>query len=129
MIENYKNVVFNNYANFEGRARRREYWLFYLANAIIYLILFLSYCLCRCLGSSIYMDIFCLVLLLFNLVLFIPNLALSVRRLHDTNRSGWWVLISLIPTIGTIIFFVFSVLPGTEGENEYGPDPKANELK
>ncbi len=123
MIENYKNVVFNNYANFEGRARRREYWLFYLANAIIYLILFLF---CLGLDYSILIDA---VWGILGLVLLIPGLALSVRRLHDTNRSGWWLLISLIPIIGTIIFFVFSVLPGTEGENEYGPDPKANELK
>ncbi len=123
MIENFKNVVFNNYANFEGRARRREYWLFYLANAIIYLISFLF---CLGLDYSILIDA---VWGILGLVLLIPGLALSVRRLHDTNRSGWWLLISLIPIIGTIIFFVFSVLPGTEGENEYGPDPKANELK
>jgi uncharacterized membrane protein YhaH (DUF805 family) len=55
--------------------------------------------------------------------LLLPSLAVGVRRLHDTNRSGWWLLISLVPILGGIVCFVFMVLPGTRGPNKYGPDP------
>ncbi len=126
MIENFKNVVLNNYANFEGRARRREYWLFYLANCIVSVALnIISLAIGGDLSTLNFVDV---ISLLYVLALLVPVIALTIRRLHDTDRSGWWLLIALVPIIGAIVLFVFMVLPGTEGENKYGPDPKANEL-
>ena len=63
--------------------------------------------------------------LVVGLALIIPSLAVAVRRLHDTNRSGWWVLIALLPVLGALVLLVFMVLPGTVGPNSYGEDPKA----
>ena len=63
--------------------------------------------------------------LLICLALVIPSLAVGVRRLHDTNRSGWWLLIAFIPILGALALLVFFVLPGTVGSNTYGEDPKA----
>src|SRR5687767_8368297 len=106
------------YADFQGRARRSEYWLFYLFVMLLYIpVMLLS-------GgdpqSPVFL-IFCVVML----GLLIPSIAVGVRRLHDTNRSGWWILIGLIPLIGILVLIIFYVLPGTPGENRFGPDPKA----
>jgi uncharacterized membrane protein YhaH (DUF805 family) len=61
--------------------------------------------------------------MLFGLAVLIPSIAVGARRLHDTDRSGWWLLIALIPFIGAIVLLVFFVLPGTQGTNRFGPDP------
>jgi uncharacterized membrane protein YhaH (DUF805 family) len=63
---------------------------------------------------------------IYGLAIIIPSIAVSVRRLHDIDRTGWWVLISLVPVIGTIVLLVFAVLDGTPGENRFGPNPKAS---
>ncbi|RAP74928.1 DUF805 domain-containing protein [Paenibacillus montanisoli] len=107
--------VLNNYVVFEGRARRKEYWMFVLFNVIISLVLS---GLARMLGMSWISSIYSLAVLL-------PGLAVAVRRLHDTNRSGWWLLINFVPLIGFIIFIVFMCLEGDPGDNQYGPNPKA----
>jgi uncharacterized membrane protein YhaH (DUF805 family) len=65
--------------------------------------------------------------LVFALAIILPVLALGVRRLHDTNRSGWWVLLGFIPIIGSIVLFVFYVVDSTPGDNQYGPNPKGVE--
>ena len=62
---------------------------------------------------------------LWGLATLIPNLAVGVRRLHDTNRSGWWMLIVLVPLIGIVVLLIFDVMEGTKGPNRFGPDPKA----
>ena len=62
---------------------------------------------------------------LYSLAILIPSLAVFVRRLHDTDRSGWWIFLSLVPALGIIVLLVFAVLEGSAGENEFGPDPKA----
>ena len=62
--------------------------------------------------------------LLYSLLVLVPGLAVSIRRLHDTNRSGWWLLISLIPLIGAIVLIIFMVQEGDPNENQYGPNPK-----
>jgi len=67
--------------------------------------------------------------ILYSLAIFIPSLAVGVRRLHDTGRSGWWLLISLIPLIGTIWLFILLVLDSNPGDNKYGPNPKGVVLK
>ena len=116
MIEWYLKVVRDNYANFEGRARRSEYWYFALANFLIGLVLqvvdhFIGFKI-GILGG------------VYSLAVFIPSLAVAVRRLHDLGKSGWFMLLVLIPIIGWIWLFVLMVTEGNYGPNQYGADPK-----
>lgn len=108
--------VLKKYAVFDGRAHRTEYWMFVLFNVIITILLGLIDGLFGILGvlSGIY-----------GLAVLIPGIAVSIRRLHDTNRSGWWLLISLVPVIGTIVLLVFMVQDSQADTNQYGPNPKA----
>jgi uncharacterized membrane protein YhaH (DUF805 family) len=108
--------VLRKYAVFSGRARRMEYWMFVLINAIVGLVLAAIEGL---LGIS-----YNVLGVLYSLAVLIPSLAVAIRRLHDTNRSGWWILINLIPVIGWIIFIVFAVQDSQPGPNQYGPNPK-----
>lgn len=106
--------VLKKYAVFQGRARRQEFWMFTLINFIISLILSsIDYML----GTGVLGGIYALAVL-------IPTIAVTVRRLHDTGRSGWWILIFLVPVVGFIILLVFMVLDSQPGDNEYGPNPK-----
>jgi len=114
------------YAQFSGRARRSEYWLFALftfAVSVAISILRLIISGPQSLESGSF-DALGLVSLAFSLAMFIPSLAVAFRRLHDTDRSAWWILIVLIPLIGAIVLLVFYLLPGTTGPNKFGPDPK-----
>jgi len=113
--------VLKKYAVFDGRARRKEYWFFYLFYLIIFVVLIF---LDGMTGSLIETAGVGMLSGIFVLAMIIPGLAVSVRRLHDTDRSGWWILISLIPLIGGIWFLILMVLDGTSGQNQYGPDPK-----
>lgn len=115
MVEYFKLVVFERYAVFEGRAGRAEYWWFFLANLIISLVLQ------AIAGAS---DALFILALVYSLAVLIPGLAVAVRRLHDTNKSGWWILISLVPLVGVIVLIVFLATDGDQGANQYGnPDP------
>ncbi len=113
--------VLKNYATFSGRARRKEYWMFALFNIIILLVLsvidatlgLVSYELGIGILSGIYM-----------LATFIPNIAVSIRRLHDTNRSGWWLLLYIIPIIGFVVLLIFVCSDSQPGSNRYGDNPK-----
>lgn len=109
------------YAVFSGRARRREYWLFSLFNLIISLVLtFIG--AAAGLGDT---DAgYGLLGSLYTLGVLIPGVAVSVRRLHDIGRSGWWLFISLVPFIGAIVLLVFALLDSQPGPNQYGPNPK-----
>ena len=112
-------AVVKNYKVFTGRAGRREFWLFALGCFAVGLVLgILS--MIPFLGI-----IFTIVSVLFSLAILIPSIAVSIRRLHDTNRTGWLLLLCLIPAVGAIILLYFCILEGTAGENQYGPDPKA----
>ncbi|OZM56446.1 hypothetical protein CIB95_11770 [Lottiidibacillus patelloidae] len=107
--------VLKNYVNFSGRARRKEYWMFVLFNMIVAFVLgFIDGILFEVglLGN------------LYLLAVLLPSLAVSVRRLHDTGRSGWWLLISLIPLIGGIILLFF-LCEDSKDANQFGPNPKA----
>jgi len=117
MIENYKQVI-GKYTAFSGRARRKEYWTFFLAN---FLIGFITGAVLGLLGLE---EVSTAVWVIYSLLILLPSVALSFRRLHDTNRSAWWLLLALIPFIGAIVLIVFYALPGTKGSNKYGPDPK-----
>jgi len=109
------------YAVFEGRARRREYWFYALFVVLISIGLNI---VDRILGT--YNAEYGTGILggLFSLAVLIPSLAVGARRLHDTGRSGWWLLIGLIPLIGAIVLIVFFVIDSQPGTNQYGPNPK-----
>jgi len=120
LVEWYIGIITKKYAEFNGRARRKEFWYFFLCNLAIGIALgILS--LIPFIGR-----LFAVVSWLFSLALLIPNLAVGFRRLHDTNRSGLWILLVLIPLVGAIILLVWAAMEGTAGENQYGPDPKGD---
>ncbi len=109
------------YAVFGGRSRRMEYWYFVLFNLVVYIVLSLIDTL---LGTFNIVQGVGLLSGIYSLAVLIPTLAVMVRRLHDIDRTGWWILINLIPLIGTIVLLVFALTPGTPGSNQYGSDPK-----
>ncbi|MEX0918893.1 MAG: DUF805 domain-containing protein [Candidatus Paceibacterota bacterium] len=113
---NYYLSVLKKYAVFSGRSQRAEYWYFNLFNIIIATILGII--------SAIVGDDFSILGLLYALAVFLPTLGVSVRRLHDIGKSGWMLLISLIPLIGWIWFIVLMVTDSNPGDNKYGPNPK-----
>lgn len=114
--------VLKAYAVFSGRARRKEYWMFVLINVLITLGLALLDVILhfQVSGKGILST-------LYGLGVVIPSLAVGARRLHDTNRSGWWLLIGLVPFVGALILLVFFVLDSTPGTNRFGPNPKSGE--
>ena len=116
--------VLRQYADFIGRARRREYWMFTLVSFIISVVLTI---LDGMLGLENNVGVFNFGLLsdLYGLAVLLPTLAVGVRRLHDTGRSGWWLLLGIIPVIGWIVLIVFFATDGQRQPNAYGPDPKA----
>ena len=109
------------YAVFSGRSRRREYWYFVLFNIIVGIVLGWIDALLGTRGSYAGAG---LLSGIYGLAVLIPTLAVTVRRLHDIDRSGWWILIGLVPLIGVIVLLVFALLDGTPGDNRYGPNPK-----
>jgi uncharacterized membrane protein YhaH (DUF805 family) len=94
---------------------------------MFYLLTLVSYVAVAILGSILGDTIGSLLILALVLAFFVPGIAVGIRRLHDTGRSGWWLLISLVPLVGGIILLVFLVTDGTKGPNEYGPDPKGGD--
>ncbi|MGC1633352.1 MAG: DUF805 domain-containing protein [Gelidibacter sp.] len=118
----YLDAFKNKYGDFEGRARRTEYWMFMLFHLlIIFILAFLSALL---MGFDLAF-IGGILLILYVLVSFIPTLAITVRRLHDTGKSGWFYLLSFIPYIGGIILLVFTVQDSEYMTNKWGSNPKA----
>jgi uncharacterized membrane protein YhaH (DUF805 family) len=113
--------VIRKYAQFSGRARRKEYWFFALFNLLISLALAIVDNFTGTLNPE---TGYGLLSGIYSLAVLIPSLAVTFRRLHDTGRSAWWILIVLIPLIGAIVLLVFMVLDSQQGENEYGPSPK-----
>ena len=114
---------FNQYCGFKGRASRAEFWWFALFTAIVGLVLGFVDGLLFTLTEN---EFFALLGFsgLFQLGVFLPNLAVTARRLHDTDKSGWWMLLYLT-IIGGIVVFIFTLLRGNEGSNKYGEDPYA----
>ncbi|MFD1769320.1 DUF805 domain-containing protein [Sphingobacterium suaedae] len=134
-MEWYFNVVRDNYANFSGRARRKEFWMFALFNFIIGSVILrlldnllgLTYG-----GSDVYGSYAAyaeqgILSSIYSLVVLIPSLAVAVRRLHDTGKSGWFLLLLLIPCVGWAILLYFYIVEGDRETNQYGPDPKMEE--
>ena len=108
-------TVLKKYAEFNGRARRKELWMFVLFNIIISLVL----------GLIDGMTGIGILGIVYSLAILVPSLAVGARRLHDTGRTGWWQLIGLVPIIGAIVLIVFFVLDSDPGDNAYGPNPKS----
>ena len=110
------------YAEFSGRSRRQEYWLFVLLSVILNLI---ATVLDVTVFSSMLIEAeMGIVSAVVVLALLVPSLSVQVRRLHDTNRSGWWILLVFLPIVGGLVLLVFNCLDGTPGENRFGSDPK-----
>ncbi|GJH42509.1 DUF805 domain-containing protein [Pasteurella canis] len=122
---NWYLTVLKNYATFSGRARRKEFWMYSLIHFLI-------------ISALVFIDINLgtfdiekktgLISSIYVLATFLPTLAVSARRLHDINYSGWWVLLNIIP-IGSLVVLIFCGFKGTSGSNRFGQDPKAHELK
>lgn len=110
-------TVIKNYTGFTGRAHRQEYWMFILVNAIVCIVL-------NIIQMIIGLELPYLTML-YSLALLLPNIAVCMRRLHDIDRTGWWLLMMLLPIIGWIVLLVFYCQPGTAGANRFGEDPKA----
>lgn len=105
--------------DFSGRSRRKEYWMYSLFYFIIVIILgFLEDVF------GVVVDEIGILTGLIGLILIIPSLSVLFRRLHDTGRSAWWILIGLIPLIGAIVLLIFTLLDSEPGSNKYGPNPK-----
>jgi uncharacterized membrane protein YhaH (DUF805 family) len=115
-------IALKKYAVFSGRARRAEFWYF---NLFILLLSIAFQLLDWALGLNKAAGGFAVFSLIFALATLLPSLAVAVRRLHDTGRRGWWILIALVPLVGIIVLLVFYVQDSQPGENQYGPNPKA----
>ena len=121
----FLDILKTKYADFSGRARRKEYWMFMLVYIIITMILggvlgFVS--------SLIKSPLPILLLYLVPLAVLVPTLALVVRRLHDVDKPWFWIFVSFIPFVGSIWLLVLMCTEGTKGDNQFGPDPKAGEI-
>ena len=113
--------VLKKYAVFSGRARRKEYWMFTLINVLIsFVVGFIA----GLIAGVLEVPEFVLIAHLYSLAVLIPGIAVTVRRLHDTGRSGWMWFIALIPLIGPIVLLVFLASEGSADENQYGSNPK-----
>jgi uncharacterized membrane protein YhaH (DUF805 family) len=119
MFDWYRKVI-SQYVDFSGRARRSEYWYFALVNIIIGFVLGLVDSIIGTTSSGG----FGILGGIYLLAILVPSIAVAARRLHDTGRSGWWLLIGLIPIIGAIVLLVFVVQDSQPGSNQWGPNPK-----
>jgi len=119
----YLEAVKNKYAVFDGRAHRQEFWYFMLFYLLIYTALSLVDHVIGAVeeqtGTGLFSGLYALAML-------VPSLAVGARRLHDTGRSGWWQLLSLIPILGVLILIFFFVQDSQPGDNQYGPNPKSS---
>ncbi len=121
------------YAEFTGRSRRKEYWMFALLNILVGLFVGLIFVVGYFADmSQAEMDTYLMpvvwIACLYSLVTLIPGLAVTIRRLHDTDRSGWNLLWGLVPFVGGFILLYFYVSEGNEGSNRFGPDPKGGDV-
>lgn len=145
----YMFMPLRRYADFSGRSRRKEYWLWAAFNIVVVFILYgiiiaavapAAYEAQMASQSGLQpgapsvglmagTGIVGILLLLYALATIIPNLAVTVRRFHDQDKSGWFILLGLIPFVGGLILLVFMLMEGTRGPNRYGSDPKAADME
>ncbi|OBW93777.1 membrane protein [Gallibacterium genomosp. 3] len=122
---NWYLLTIKKYAVFQGRARRKEFWMFVLFNILFSFILGVVDAL---IGTYNWQSDTGLLSSIYSLFVILPNLAVTTRRLHDINRSGWWQLLYFIPIIGWLVLLYFFVSKGNIGANRFGEDPKQNNL-
>jgi len=115
LVGYFKRVVLERYADFSGRARRAEYWWFTLSNAIVAIVLLILAAASK---------VFLVLLVIYWLALIVPSLAVAFRRLHDTDKSGWFILFGFVPFVGGLILLIFMVLDSTHGTNQWGTSEK-----
>lgn len=124
----YMIMPLKRYADFQGRSRRKEYWMFVLFQLLLLVPVMLVLSLFSAPEAGEESMLGGILLIIFGLiylgVFMIPGLAVQVRRFHDQDKSGWLVLLGLIPYVGSIVLLVFMCLEGTRGTNRFGPDPK-----
>lgn len=109
--------VFRRYVDFQGRSPRSELWWFILFYFIVYIVLAVLAGIAPVLGILTF---------IFGLAVLLPTLAVEIRRLHDLDRSGWWILLGFIPIVGALVLIYWFCLRGTPGDNRFGPDPLGN---
>jgi uncharacterized membrane protein YhaH (DUF805 family) len=119
---NWYLAVLKKYAVFQGRARRQEYWYFFLFNIVIAIALGMLDGILDTPGTPESG----LLSTLYSLAILVPSIAVGVRRLHDSGRKGWWMLIGLLPLIGALVLLYFFIQDSQPGSNEYGANPKEN---
>ena len=117
--------VLRQYAVFNGRAHRREYWLFFRFNVLVLIALILIVNILLILEIESASRVSAGLFILYWLATITPYLAVTVRRLHDTGRSGWWLLIAVVPLIGGVVLLILLLFASESGQNKYGPDPNA----
>ncbi len=118
IIANFLDVVKNKYVLFEGRAGRKEYWLFYLVNIALYLIFLI---LTGIFGNGVLTMIISVIYTLFGLAILLPGIAVCVRRLHDVGKGGGWAFIAFVPIVGVFILLYFMIIKGEPNPNRFGP--------
>ncbi|MCT8284403.1 DUF805 domain-containing protein [Xanthomonas translucens pv. translucens] len=115
-------------ADFSGRSRRKEYWMFTLLNIVVITVLMVLMGVGGGVGGQNGTGALSMVavslLVLYSLAVLVPSIAVQVRRFHDQCKSGWYVLLGLIPWLGGVVVLVFMLMEGTRDANAYGPDPK-----
>lgn len=138
--------VLKNYVGFDGRARRKEFWMFTLVNMIVIMVFSIIMAVAQEAVAQEAWTILFVLYLFYWIAVLLPSVAVTVRRLHDINKSGWWIVIYglaamllsvamksntpvwwVLSIIGLILFLAMLCTKGDQGDNEYGPDPKANE--
>jgi uncharacterized membrane protein YhaH (DUF805 family) len=118
----YMLMPLRRYAEFSGRSRRKEFWMFELGMLIAFVVLMTVEGM---LGiNTMVGGVYGPLTTLLGLGLLVPSIAVAIRRLHDTDRSGWWLLLSFVPLVGALVLLFFYVSDGTSGPNRFGPDPK-----
>ena len=125
---NYWKACFQKYADFNGRARRSEYWYFTLMNIIIMIPLYIVAIVFFVNGMVALGVVFIALYMIYALGTFVPSLASIVRRLHDIGKSGWMFCVSFIPLAGPIWLLVLLATDSQPGDNEYGPNPKTSDI-
>lgn len=129
MIEVIQKCMTSDFANFSGRLRRRDYWMFVLPVAIVFAVLWVLFHYAMSCGRSTSSDVIVLLGHIILIVILIPLMSSTVRRLHDTGKSGLFALIAVVPFVGLPAVLVLGALPGVVGANKYGADPKAAEAE
>ncbi|MDR3345719.1 MAG: DUF805 domain-containing protein [Campylobacteraceae bacterium] len=111
----YVDAIKNHYFDFNGRSRRSAYWFFVLLNIIVTIVIVVI---------DFAIGTYPIIYYVYALAIFLPNLGLAVRRMHDIDKSGWWVLVALIPFVGWIWLIILAATDSTRGENQFGANPK-----